>query len=120
MCKEDVRLARAASSSQKYAAAMTALSMRLFTADPERYGLTAAFNNPPGAAASTSVMIAVKDGAGYIPLFVLSDEHQSGHVTLLDVGQIIQGEIWAVDGGTSPPTVLYAGDTTWKQKQETI
>jgi hypothetical protein len=120
MCKEDVRLARAASQHDAFTAAAPAAAVQVLTANPNRYSLAAGIGVLTPLALNVSCMIAAKVGDKFIPLIGLSADHPTACVNLFDVGQLIVQAIWFLPAGSDPPTNLYVGDSAFDKDFEKV
>lgn len=120
MCKEDVRLARAANPNQAFQGSPTAGPVKIFTADAERYALTCHIATPGLVQGDIVCQLAARIGGQYYPLLSLANDHPGGTVSLLDVGALILGEIWWISTGTVTPTSVYISDSGWDRSQEEI
>lgn len=120
MCKEDVRLARAAhGGSAGQQDGSTALH-KVLGANPERYSLCAGYGNDitPGTPQSAAVGVMV-NGLFY-GFLGLSQDHPAGVVTIFEVGQLITSEIWVRDYDTTSPPVVNVIETKWDVPQDRI
>jgi hypothetical protein len=120
MCKEDVRLARAASPGQVYTGNPAAVLTRALPGNAERYSLAASLSTTVGYTTPGSCVVYASIGGLLFPLIGLSADHPAGTVNLLDVGSAIQSEIWvkylqAIDAGN-----VTIAETKWDQPQESI
>lgn len=120
MCKEDIRLARAATSGTTFTAAAPAAAVRVLGADPNRYAVSAGIGVLTPLTLNVSCLIAAKVGGGYVPLIGLSADHPADRVSVNEVGNLIFEEIWFVPAGSDPPTNLYVGCSTFIQPLEDI
>lgn len=120
MCKEDIRLARAASTKNTVSLAAPAAAVKLMPADPNRYSLAAGIGVLTPLTLNVSCLVAALVGGAFVPLIGLSADSPNGHVSVIDVGQLIFAEIWFVPGGSDPPTNLYVGDTSFDRTLESI
>lgn len=120
MCKEDVRLARAAGPSQYKLAAATSPGSKFLTADPNRYSIMAGLASGLDILNSYAVLVYAKIGDFKLPLIGLSGEHPGGTCSLLDVGQAIQGEIWVDLLDTNGPVNVNVADTAFTDTLENI
>lgn len=107
MCKEDIRLARAASPTQAKSVTPTAAGIIVLTANPNRYALSAKLDTAMDATMSGAVVLAARINGTYYPLIGLSKDHPADTVSLTDVGTMIEGEIFAI-----LLDVLYVGAVT--------
>lgn len=120
MCKEDVRLARAASPGQSIATTAVATGMKVLAANPNRYSLHAAWVPFMDATLAHAGFIAAVQGTAIYPLIGLSNEHPAGHVTILDVGQLIEYEIWMYYNDNANINDVRVAETFWTQELEKI
>lgn len=119
MCKEDIRLARAAvPGDQKFVGTVNP-DVLMLKANSERYSVMAAIDEI-NAGDTNAVMVYAKSGARVFPLIGLSADHPAGVVSLVDVGNIICEEIWGhLISNTDDPS-LYVAETRWDRTQEEI
>ena len=120
MCKEDIRLARAARSGATFTAAAPATAVQVLPGDANRYAISAGIGVLTPVTLQVSCMIAALVGGQYVPLIGLSADHPAGHVSLTDVGSILQEPIWFLPAGSDPPTNLYVGCSAFDQPLESI
>jgi hypothetical protein len=120
VCKEDIRLARAAVLNEVESAGAPT-THRVFGASSNRYAFTGRmdFADPTIVPAATG-MFAVKVGVGWAPLLSLNVHEQGGHVSLQEVGALIFGEIWWVNDSISNCTAVYAASTGFDKALEDI
>lgn len=120
MCKEDIRLARAAAPEAATRFTTQSADTRVFGGNPNRYSLTAHILTVPAALGDFNVVVyAYVNGAKW-PLLSLSEENIGGHVSLTEVGSILQEEIWCNMGGNSPPSQMLICTTAFDQSLEEI
>lgn len=120
MCKEDIRLARAAANHETFTAAAPAAAVKVLGANPNRYALAAGIGVLTPLTLNVSCLIAARVGDQFVPLIGLSADAPAGHCNLMDVGQLIFNEIWFVPAGSDPPTNLYVGSTAFDKNLEAI
>lgn len=120
MCKEDIRIARAAAPGGYFTAAAPAASIKCLPADANRYALAAGIGVVTPLTLNVSCMVGVVVGGNFIPLIGLSDEHPTGTVNVMDVGALIFEEVWFKVAGSDPPTNLYVGDSKFNETLEDI
>lgn len=120
MCKEDIRLARAAQPRGQWSGSVTATAQRVLTANAERYSLVCGTSMATLVAGDPNVMVYALNGGRIFPLMSLTNDHLCDTVSLTEVGEIICEEIWVVSGSANAATPVYVGETAWNQTQESI
>lgn len=120
MCKEDIRLARAAASGATFAKTAPVAAVQLLPANPLRYALAAGVGVLSPLTLNVSCLIAARVGDQYVPLIGLSADQPTGYVNVTTHGNLIFEQIWFVPAGSDPPTNLYGGESTFVQDLESI
>ena len=120
MCKEDIRLARAAVPHSFSGPAVPADGAVLFGVNYNRYSLTAAITFTALATRNINVIIAARIGTTIIPLIGLSNDTPSGHVNIIDVGSVLLEQIVIINKGSDNPVNLYVSDTAFNQEMESV
>lgn len=120
MCKEDIRLARAAKPNPPIAVAVPGGVAQVLPGNWNRYSLSLAALTAAPVANNCSGMLAAKVGGLYWPLLVATSEHQGGTINLVDVGAVIYEAIWWVPQGNDAFDSVFVGDSQWLQTVESI
>ena len=120
MCKEDIRLGRAAQTSRTYGTTVPTTGTLIFPANPNRYSLSGAIGYASPITRDISAMLAARVGDVYVPLITFSADHQGANITIMEVGQILTYPIHYVTTGGEIPTALYAGDTAFIEELEDV
>ena len=120
MCKEDIRLARAAVPGRATVTTPTATGLRALAGNAERYSLSAHLANGVTAANSYAVSVYAAIGGLEYPLIGLSGEHPAGHVSLPEVGSVITGDIYIRAVDSTAVVDVTVAEVKWNQTQETI
>ena len=120
MCKEDVRLARAAAPGKVYLGDPAGTLTKMLDGNHERYSLSLAFQNQVSNAATFAFVAYARVGDQLYPVLGISADHPMDRCTLYDVGQLIQAEIWGLFVDSDTDAGVYCAETRWNQPQETI
>lgn len=120
MCKEDVRLSRAAVPGDSVTVVPTAVMTQILKANPERYGLQAGINGVLTTAATGSCTVYAKNGNNLYPLIGLAQDHPAGVININNVGLIITYDIWAIVNDSTVPVNLTVSESKWNVQQDDI
>jgi hypothetical protein len=120
VCKEDIRLARAASGNTPVRVTPTANLVRVFPHDAERYSISMALVGPCTIANSFAVNLYARQGDEYFPLCSVSIEHSQDHITLDEIGEAITGELFVQAVDTTAFSDVRIATASFKTGQENI
>lgn len=106
MCKEDIRLARAASAKNRYRWNGVTAVGNLPPPDPNRYSIVASMYWSDGTLSDLAVDVYTVIGGIRVSLCVLTHDEPSRVLTLHEYGQAIMGEInYAVVAQDQPDAI---------------
>lgn len=121
MCKEDVRLGRAAHARTPVDQTATGAGQFLiFPANPNRYGLTMALRTTTTLAAAICAIVYTKVGGAKYPLACLTIGHPSAAHTIVTAGDAIQGDVWLDVPASMTAASVLIGETVWDQELRDI
>lgn len=120
MCKEDVRLSRAASAGASVSPVFGASWTKALNANGERYSLTLGDTTPDAFTTPGGVVAAAKIGGVFYPLLGVSREHPAKTCSINDVGALIMEEIWVLSLDATNPSPCTVSESQWTQTQENI
>lgn len=120
MCKEDIRIARAAGPGRAVVATGGAADQRLLGANANRYSLSLTMLGVRAAGAvGTTVVYAMIGGAKH-GLGGVSFDQPFNVVTISDVGAAIQGDIWVATLDLLNATSIGVAETEFLTDLESI
>ena len=106
MCKEDIRIARAAAPGRAISIAGTVADQLVFGANSNRYSLSLAIMTNSVINSTGGMVIYSLVGGFKRPLIGVSYDTPSGNVNIQDVGNVLTGDIWLKTNDTvNLPTV---------------
>lgn len=120
MCKQDVRIARAAAPEAANQWTGGDGNVRKFGANPNRYSLVLGLEMANQVTDTCIGMAWTESNGERIPLLGVSIDHPVDRCTIMDVGQALLGDIWVGSVGASNPDFLYLGQTFFNQDLESI
>lgn len=120
MCKEDVRLARAAVPGLSARVDTSGGATKVFAANAERYSISCGLTPNGQSVPNSSALVYVIVNGVKVPIAGVSFDHPCDRVTLMDVGQLLLYDIWvdANDSNTTPDISI--AETRWDVPQDRI
>lgn len=94
MCKEDIRIARAASPGRSISVAGYVGDQLIFGANANRYSISVAIMTNSVINSTGGMVLYSLVGGFKRPLIGVSYDHNSGNVNIQDVGNVLTGDIW--------------------------
>lgn len=113
MCKEDIRIARLASAKAPITALAGSIATMTLPGNPNRYALAVGITVADETVTKPNILVYSLFAGGKFPLAVLTNEHASATISLLDVGQAVTGQIVFETKGAAEPTAYYLGETAF-------
>lgn len=120
MCKQDIRIARAATPRQPVDPVIIGNNTQVLPPNPNRYAIFLAIHPGDPADGDTSTFYFVKFGAHEFPLVVLNTDRQSCILNLVECGQVIQSAVFVRELGQTAATDKFAGEAAFDVDVESI
>lgn len=120
MCKEDWRLSRKATVRMEGVLAQPGTNeTKVMNANPNRYSLSLAIVTSGVDLRDQDMLVYVPGpGGAKLPLVMLTGDHPSANFSLLDIGQLVTEELWAVGRSVDDPPTLLITQTELLEKLE--
>lgn len=120
MCKEDIRLARAAVPGKSVSVPTQVGGILAMGANPERYSLMASLDITVDLTLAHGAMVIAVQGSNRWPLIGITNDHPVGVVNLVEVGQLITYDIWVLPLDLADPQAIRVAETTFNRPQDQI
>lgn len=110
MCKEDVRLGRAASGRAVTIVTVLDVATRIMTANAGRLGLSLYMDGTATGPLTASAVVGTLDNGQFVPLLGVSGVTPFDRVDIDRGGILLTGDIYYLARGTAAPTII-VGET---------
>jgi hypothetical protein len=121
MCKEDIRVQRLSGNvSVGVSGPITAAAQKMLPFDPNRYAIAGGATINTTLGNKTAGCLAANVNGVLVPFLPITDETPAGNVDLSDIGALITYEIWAVDFGSTAPTVYQCAGMSFNDTLDNI
>lgn len=120
MCKEDIRIARAATPKTPKNGTAGDTALCTLPANINRYSVSVGIGIGDPTLEDPQIVVSSKIGNLVYPLAILNKHNQTCILNLMEYGSVICGQIFITDIGTDPLNIWYIGETSFDTELEKI
>jgi hypothetical protein len=121
MCKEDIRVARKAYEIKHVTYFHDGTNALLLPANPNRYALVASGDFLSGTYPNLQAFVGVRISSGeFVPVISLSPESPHVNLTVVDIGQLITSELWAIVRNALIEVTFRVAEVSFLEKLEDV